>query len=390
MSTELRLRSDIWKGGHELVNSEQLEAWSQEQHRRYLELFGTAPVDGGGFRDLGHLAERVGKDLQDTRAETIELQFSTAVTAAYTGATMSDHLPLVGASAALGVWGSVTDESRQININGAEAIAANARREAAAVGAVPDPDSPAGKIQVLGLVNEHQARAAAIVEQAAAAARAAGARAAAAGGDDHGSAAPRVQAVDHRTFKEEPPPPPPNPPPEGIHPEGVRPPVEGPLTEGPASRPSRRDAGGRSLYDQDGGEWRYYPGDQWRHAPHWDYKPQPGPGSPWQNIPIDGQPPVNNPPPIVTSLPPWLLAPDNVSPTPALVPGHNPLLAPFPGASMPAPPEVSMPTTLRPDPIPHINAPHFDPPPPEATAGATAVAGGALLLYLLMEALSPG
>lgn len=66
-----------------------------------------------------------------------------------------------------------------------------------------------------------------------------------------------IHAVDNHTWKQgpdQPPPPPPKPPVEGLPPEGLRPPVEGPLTEGPASRPSRAAKGGRSLYDERGGE----------------------------------------------------------------------------------------------------------------------------------------
>jgi len=58
--------------------------------------------------------------------------------------------------------------------------------------------------------------------------------------------------------------PPPGPRVEGLPPEGVYPPVDRPLTEGPASRPSRAAKGGRSLYDQHGGEWRYYPGNDFK------------------------------------------------------------------------------------------------------------------------------
>jgi hypothetical protein len=42
--------------------------------------------------------------------------------------------------------------------------------------------------------------------------------------------------------------------PEGLPPEGVLPPVAGPLTEGDPSRPSAHRRGGKSLWDEDGGE----------------------------------------------------------------------------------------------------------------------------------------
>jgi hypothetical protein len=75
----------------------------------------------------------------------------------------------------------------------------------------------------------------------------------------------------------------------GLPPEGITPPA-GEVKEGPASRPSERDKGGKSLWDSDGGEWRYSPEDKWHH-PHWDYNPHNKPSSPWQNIPIDQLPP---------------------------------------------------------------------------------------------------
>ena len=208
-----------------------------------------------------------------------------------------------------------------------------------------------------------------------------------------GATSPRngVQAVDNHDYKQDPPPPPdpdPQSPVEGLPPEGLRPPVDGPLTEGPASKPSQASRGGRSLYDQHGGEWRYYPGDEWRHNPHWDYKPRPGPGSKWDNIPIGDLPPLKDAPgnpSIISGLPPWLLNPTAPAPPGVVVgPPQNPLLAPFPGATMPAPPP---PVAAPPGPslIPHISAPHIDPPPPAAAGGGLAAGGlGGLLVRLLM------
>ncbi len=69
-----------------------------------------------------------------------------------------------------------------------------------------------------------------------------------------------------------------------------KPPVEGDTKPGPASRPSERDKGGKSLWDDNGGEWRYSPEDKW-HNPHWDYNPHDKPNSPWQNVPIGTLPP---------------------------------------------------------------------------------------------------
>ncbi|SON63146.1 hypothetical protein MSIMFI_04676 [Mycobacterium simulans] len=75
----------------------------------------------------------------------------------------------------------------------------------------------------------------------------------------------------------------------GLPPDGVTPPVEGSLTVGPPSRPGEQARGGQSLWDQNGGEWRYYAGDKWHH-PHWDYNPHNTPNSRWDNIPIGDLP----------------------------------------------------------------------------------------------------
>jgi RHS repeat-associated protein len=79
----------------------------------------------------------------------------------------------------------------------------------------------------------------------------------------------------------------------GLPPAGIKPPIPeaDQCKPGPASRPSEREKGGKSLWDPNGGEWRYFPGDKW-HNPHWDYNPHSIPSSPWQNIPIGGLPPV--------------------------------------------------------------------------------------------------
>lgn len=80
-------------------------------------------------------------------------------------------------------------------------------------------------------------------------------------------------------------------PPRGLPPEGVRPPVPGEVTPRPASRPSEQKVGGQSLWDEAGGEWRWFPGDKW-HNPHWDYNPHTTPNAPWANIPHGDLPPV--------------------------------------------------------------------------------------------------
>jgi len=80
-------------------------------------------------------------------------------------------------------------------------------------------------------------------------------------------------------------------PPRGLPPKGIEPPTDGQCKPGPASRPSERDKGGQSLWDPDGSEWRWFPGDKW-HNPHWDHNPHDAPSSPWVNLPHGGLPPV--------------------------------------------------------------------------------------------------
>ncbi|MRD49444.1 hypothetical protein GHT07_19400 [Caenimonas koreensis DSM 17982] len=81
--------------------------------------------------------------------------------------------------------------------------------------------------------------------------------------------------------------------PRGLPPDGVKPPIPeaDQCKPGPASRPSERDKGGQSLWDPNGGEWRWFPGDKW-HNPHWDYNPHEGKNSPWSNVPHGDLPPV--------------------------------------------------------------------------------------------------
>ena len=86
-----------------------------------------------------------------------------------------------------------------------------------------------------------------------------------------------------------------NTPARGLPPEGVSPPSDGQCKPGPASRPSERDKGGQSLWDPQGGEWRWSPGDKW-HNPHWDRNPHDRPSSPWVNVPHGGLPPVKTKP----------------------------------------------------------------------------------------------
>jgi hypothetical protein len=197
-----------------------------------------------------------------------------------------------------------------------------------------------------------------------------------AGEDDHGDGPNHVQLVDNH-FKLDPPPapPPPTPPARGLPPEGVHPPVDGPLTDGPASRPREQRLGGRSLWDEHGGEWRYFPGDD-HHNPHWDYNPHSTPsgrGSDWQNVPIGGLPPRKGENPVISGLPPWLQSPAvPAAPAPVAPPAASPAQAPGPGL------------------MPHVNIPAPNPGDLQNAGGQAAVVGGGGLLLVLLGALALG
>jgi hypothetical protein len=77
--------------------------------------------------------------------------------------------------------------------------------------------------------------------------------------------------------------------PRGLPPSGVRPPVRNP--ESCKVGPSTRDPGQSSIWDENGGEWRYAP-ENVGHNPHWDYNPWESWNMPWRNVPIDNLPPV--------------------------------------------------------------------------------------------------
>lgn len=174
---------------------------SQEQHRRYFEMFGPNPEGGGGLRDLsaGVRGDFIPRIL-GVRAGVIGTDFSDAVLRSYDPATSKDHLPFERAAQMLDAGAEAVDTSRRINVEGAAAILANSRMEAAEISAVPDPDSPAGQAQIIEIVSKYQGRSAATVEESVAAEQAAGLKAmnAGAGGDElpKGTGA---QAVDYTT-----------------------------------------------------------------------------------------------------------------------------------------------------------------------------------------------
>ncbi|MCH9731974.1 MAG: hypothetical protein K0U84_20250 [Actinomycetia bacterium] len=53
---------------------------SQQQHRRYHELFGTSPVLGDGLREVARHSRAVARNERDVRDGVIALNFSTEVT----------------------------------------------------------------------------------------------------------------------------------------------------------------------------------------------------------------------------------------------------------------------------------------------------------------------
>jgi hypothetical protein len=167
-----------------------------------------------------------------------------------------------------------------------------------------------------------------------------------------------IQFVDNKTWKQDPPPPRPHP---DLPPEGVRPPVAGELTPGPASQSRARRFGGRSLWDQNGGEWRYFPGDEYRN-PHWDYNPHDRNNSEWENIPIGGRQPHKEMP---------------GSPAPQ-----------FPPLDMPDPPAAPAPIYTPPPGGPIINLPpisHDDAARAGTATGLTGIAGIFAWLALILE-----
>lgn len=159
--------------------AEQLANESQQQHRRYFELYGPAPVAGDRLRTVSDYIRDVSHEVYHVRQTVITSAFSTAVVAQYATATTDDHILLANAANFSDTAARAADTSSRVITEGAQAIASQANSEAAHVGAIPDPDSPAGLGAVLAIIAEHQAKSATTVEQSAATIVAAGQRAAA-------------------------------------------------------------------------------------------------------------------------------------------------------------------------------------------------------------------
>jgi hypothetical protein len=115
----------------------------------------------------------------------------------------------------------------------------------------------------------------------------------------------------------------------GLPPEGIRPPIDGPVGTGPSSRPSQQRDGELHLWDKDGGEWRYDPGQDPWHYPHWDYNSHATPNSRWDNVGIDGLPTHRQ-----GSAPPRS---GSIGPPPGSAPAPAPAPAPPPAVEPPIP-----------------------------------------------------
>lgn len=76
-----------------------------------------------------------------------------------------------------------------------------------------------------------------------------------------------------------------------LNPLEATPPVSAGTSAGPAGRASEAATGVPSLSDGDGGEWRYFPGDQ-SHDPHGDDNDRATPNPSRQNVPVERRPPV--------------------------------------------------------------------------------------------------
>jgi len=162
---------------------------SQQQHQRYLDLYGVNPANGQGFRDLVDSANQLVEQITDTREDVQALRFSTEVEGRYGQATASDHQPVAATAHVAQIAAHTTDTSAQINREGLAAILANASAELNQISVVPDRDSPEGQAAILNIIAEHQAQSAQTVTSSAAAQQAAAAQAAASGGPPGGGAA---------------------------------------------------------------------------------------------------------------------------------------------------------------------------------------------------------
>ena len=79
-------------------------------------------------------------------------------------ATGRDHLPLDAFGNGADAGADATDASADVNVNGANDVAANSSAEAKEIAAVPDPQSPAGQAAILAIIEKYQGKSAGTVE----------------------------------------------------------------------------------------------------------------------------------------------------------------------------------------------------------------------------------
>lgn len=168
---------------------------SQQQHQRYLDLYGVNPASGEGLRDLADSANQLIEEITDARNDVQALRFSTEVEGRYGQATASDHQPVARTARVAQIAAHTADTSAQINREGLDAILANSNAELNQISVVPDRDSPEGQAAILNIIAEHQAQSAQTVTSSAVAQQAAGAQAAASGGAPGGGGGAAAAAM---------------------------------------------------------------------------------------------------------------------------------------------------------------------------------------------------
>ena len=97
--------------------------------------------------------------------------------------TANDDAPMNNFGGTADNGAAVTDSSADVNVAGANDVAANARAEAQEIAAVPDPQSPAGQAAILAIIEKYHGKSSGTVEGSAATEQANGSQAA----DDHDS-----------------------------------------------------------------------------------------------------------------------------------------------------------------------------------------------------------
>ena len=96
----------------------------------------------------------------------------------YPGTTALDNVPLDNFGGGADISADATDNSAEVNVNGANDVANNAAAEAQEIAAVPDPQSPAGQAAIMAIIEKYQAKSGGTVEGSAATEQANGTQAA--------------------------------------------------------------------------------------------------------------------------------------------------------------------------------------------------------------------